>query len=288
MFKRTSYLLVILGFLGLLVSVVLTPKSIMAEVVVEDMVYIPAGEFIMGSPSGEGNSDEYLQHKVYLDAFYIDKYEVTNEDYARFLNEKGNQEEEGALWLDIDSWACSIEKREGRYQSKSGYERYPVVRVTWYGARAYAKWRGCRLPTEAEWEKAARGGLVGKKYPWGNKGPDGSQCNFADKNLNSSWCDKVADDGYGSTAPVGSYPPNGYGLYDMVGNVYEWVNDWYDENYYQKGRLYNPQGPDTGSFPVIRGGSWFNTAWNLRCASRYYCAPDFAMNIFGFRCAKSS
>ena len=106
--------------------------------------------------------------------------------------------------------------------------------------------------------------------------------------MNSFWCDKVADDGYGSTAPVGSYPPNGYGLYNMAGNIYEWVNDWYDENYYQKGRLYNPQGPDTGSYRVIRGGSWFNTAWNLRCANRYYCAPDFAMNIFGFRCAKSS
>ena len=269
MFKRTSYLLVILGFLGLLVSIVLTPKSIMAEGVVESMVYIPAGEFIMGSPSGEGDSGEYPQYKVYLDAFYIDKYEVTNEDYARFLNEKGNQEEEGALWLDIDSWICPIEKREGRYQPKSGYEKHPVVGATWYGARAYAKWRGCRLPTEAEWEKAAWGGLVGKKYPWGDKGPDGSQCNFADKNLNSSWCDKVADDGYGSTAPVGSYPPNGYGLYDMAGNIYEWVNDWYDENYYQKGRLYNPQGPDTGSYRVIRGGSWFNTAWNLRCATRY-------------------
>lgn len=285
MFKRTSYLLVILGFLGLLMTVPFASKSIMAEVVVEDMVYIPAGEFIMGSPSGEGNSNEYPPHKVYLDAFYIDKYEVTNEDYSRFLNEKGNQKEEGVLWLDINSSICSIEKREGKYQPKSGYEKRSVGGVTWYGARAYAKWRGCRLPTEAEWEKAARAGLMGKKYPWGDENPNGSQCNFGDKNF---WPNETADDGYGLTAPVGSYPPNGYGLYDMAGNVYEWVNDWYDENYYQKGRLYNPQGPDNGSFRVLRGGSWFNTAWNLRCANRYYCPPELTNDIFGFRCARSS
>lgn len=251
------------------------------------MVKIPAGEFLMGSNNGD--SDERPVHKVYLDAYYIDKYEVTNTQFSQFLNEKGNQIEGGVEWLDIDARHCLIEYKNGKYQPKPGYENHAVIYVTWYGARAYARWAGKSLPSEAEWEKAARGSLVGKRYPWGDRDPDGSQCNFADKNTPYSWSDKAADDGYSHTAPVGSYPPNGYGLYDMAGNVWEWCSDWYDETYYSRSPYKNPQGPNNGSSRVHRGGCWVDSARDLRCASRSYCGtPDVACDCpLGFRCAKS-
>ncbi len=219
----------------------------------EGMALIPAGEFLMGS--NDGGSDEKPVHSVYLDAYYIDKYEVTNEQFSKFLNEKGNQGEGGATWVDIDDEDCLIEYKNGKYQPRSGYENHPVVEVSWYGARAYAKWAGKRLPTEAEWEKAARGGLIGKKYPWGDS-IDSSKANY-DENL-------------GRTTPVGSYPPNNYGLYDMAGNVWEWVSDWHDYNYYSSSNSYtNPQGPNGGSYRVLRGGGCYTfLAGNLRCANR--------------------
>lgn len=133
-----------------------------------DMVFIPASEFLMGS-----NSDYHKNsvHKVYLDAFYIDKHEVTNSQFCEFLNEEGNQEEDGETWLNIDDESSFIECKEGKYQPKSGYENHPVIMVAWYGASAYAKWADKRLSTEAEWEKAARGDLVGKRYSWGDESP---------------------------------------------------------------------------------------------------------------------
>jgi len=235
-----------------------------------DMVLIPAGEFLMGSE--DGDDDEKPVHKIYLDAYYIDKYEVTNAQFSRFLNEKRNQEEGGATWLDIDDEECLIEYRNGRYQPKSGYDNHPVIEVSWYGARAYAKWAGKRLPTEAEWEKAARGGLVGKKYPWGDS-IDSSKANYGGN--------------VGHTTPVGFYPPNGYGLNDMTGNVWEWVSDWYDRDYYSSSPHRNPQGPDSGSYRVARGGSWYRSARYLRSARRYYHYPHNAGSLLGFRCAKS-
>ena len=164
-------------------------------------------------------------HTVYLDAYYIDETEVTNEQYCRFLNSEKYREDEyrgGYMCLDIDSTFCLIEKDGNTYKPKSGYEKHPVIMVTWRGAAAYAQWAGVRLPTEAQWEKAARGGLVGKKYPWGDSEPDGSNANFADKNTDYDMRDKNVDDGYERTAPVGNYTPNGYGLFDMAGNVWEW------------------------------------------------------------------
>ncbi|GAH05905.1 unnamed protein product, partial [marine sediment metagenome] len=143
------------------------------------------------------------------------------------------------------------------------------------------------LPTEAEWEKAARGGLIGKKYPWGNRDPVGGDCNFADKNTKYNWTDKSVDDGYSHTAPVGTYPPNNYGLYDMAGNVWEWVSDWYDDNYYANSPSKNPQGPNNASYRIRRGGSWSRDAGSLRCANRYYGSPDLTYNDLGFRCVKS-
>ena len=190
-----------IGYEPVVIVPVTTPTPVSAT---DDMVLIPGGEFLMGS--NYGGPDETPIHKVYLDAFYIDKYEVTKLQFSEFLNEKGNQEEGGVDWLDTSDEDCLIEYRDGKYQPKSGYENHPVIEVSWFGARAYAEWAGKRLPTEAEWEKAARGGLVGKKYPWGDS-IDSSKANYGEN--------------VGQTTPVGRYPPNNYGLYDMGGNVWE-------------------------------------------------------------------
>lgn len=252
--------------------VVIVPVTTLTPVSpTDDMVLIPAGTFLMGS--NDGDPDEKPVHEVYLDAYYIDKYEVINLQFSEFLNEKGNREEGGVSWLDTSDEDCLIEYRNGKYQPKSGYENHPVIEVSWYGARAYAEWAGKRLPTEAEWEKAARGGLVAKKYPWGDS-IDSSKANYGEN--------------VGQTTTDGRYPPNNYGLYDMGGNVWEWVNDWYDEDYYSSSDSYrNPQGPNYGSERVIRGAGWSDDASYLRSASRSYVNPDSTSNHLGFRCAKS-
>lgn len=213
-----------------------------------DMVLIPEGEFLMGSD--HGHIDETSVHKVYLDAYYIDKYEVTNKQYREFVKATGH-----------------------RAPKNWGEDNHPVAYVSWEDAVAYATWAGKRLPTEAEWEKAARGGLVGKEYPWGDS-IDSSKANYAEN--------------IGDTIPVGTYPPNNYGLYDMAGNVWEWVSDWYDKNYFANSPSKNPQGPNNGSHRVFRGGGWMSHAVNLRCDARGYGPPASGdNNDFGFRCVKS-
>ncbi|MCD6507419.1 SUMF1/EgtB/PvdO family nonheme iron enzyme [Candidatus Poribacteria bacterium] len=241
------------------------------------MVLIPAGEFEMGDPFNEGDSDERPVHTVYLDAFYIDKYEVTNELYTRFLNDIGrNEDDEGHQLLDINDSGCLIEFVGGQYRPKSGYENHPVIKVSWWGAVAYAEWAGKRLPTEAEWEKAARGGLVGKRYPWGDE---------ISHDMTNYW-GTGGRDRWDETSPVGSFPPNGYGLYDMAGNVWEWCADWYDENYYSRSPRRNPKGPDSGEYRVVRGGSWNNDPEWLRVAYRSRYHPRTAYILLGFRCAQ--
>ncbi len=239
------------------------------------MAFIPAGPFHMGSE--EGVSHESPIHEVYIDAFYMDRRPVTNAEYARFLNIFGNQMEEGEKWLDTDSafswWLCKVKKINGRFMAKSGYENHPVVKVSWYGARAYARWAGKRLPTEAEWEKAARGGLSGKKYVYGET-IDITQANVG---------------GLYRTQPVGMYSPNGFELYDMVASVWQWCNDWYDPDYYKISPDRNPQGPESGSEKVLRGGSWYHRdSW--RVAVRGADVPlswSFCF-VTGFRCAKDA
>lgn len=248
-----------------------------------DMILIPAGWFEMGS--NDGGSAEKPMHRVYIDAFYIDYYEVTNEQFCRFLNEKGNQEENGGKWLNIDSEDCLIEYSDGKYCPKSDYTNHPVLGISWYGARAYAKWAGKRLPTEAEWEKAARGGLVGKKRPWGDliSHDDANYASYtAGIRLPTGGRDK-----WERTSPVGSFPPNGYGLYDMAGNVWEWCSDWYDANYYKNSPERNPQGPLSDTYRVIRGGGWMNPAEYIRCSFRYRVAPTYTNPVLGFRCVLS-
>ena len=219
----------------------------------EGMVLIPAGEFRMGSNSG--SSDEKPVHSVYVDAFYMDKYEVTNAQYAAFLNAKGKHTESGKTWLYIGAARARIEYVAGVYRAKGGYENHPVTYVSWHGAVAYSKWKGKRLPTEAEWEKAARGNLSGLTYPWGNT-IDRSKANYNNH---------IKD-----TTAVGEYTANGYGLYDMAGNVWEWCLDEYNSGFYAVSPSQNPlSGANSirwildnytgvNSSRVLRGGSWYN------------------------------
>ena len=219
-----------------------------------EMVQISASEFLMGS--GNGKDDEKPVHRIYLDAFYMDRYEVTNARYKKFMDATGHR--------------SPLHWDDSRYNAPN----HPVVGVNWYDAQAYAKWAGKRLPTEAEWEKAVRGGLTGKKYPCGDKlAQDAANCNGASKR-----------DEWKYTAPVGSFSPNGYGLYDMAGNVREWCADWYDS--YSSSPQNNPTGPGSGAWRVLRGGSWRCHDDCLRCANRYAYFPSETCNLIGFRCAQ--
>jgi formylglycine-generating enzyme required for sulfatase activity len=238
------------------------------------MVLIPAGEFQMGNSDGDG--DESPVHTVYLDAFYMDTYEVTNQQYARFLNQYGrNSDGSGKGLVRIGDECCRMEKVGNTYRPKAGYEDHPVVYVSWYGAIEYAHFYGKRLPTAAEWEKAARGGLVDKLYPWGD--------NISHDHAN--YHGAGSKDEWKGTSPVGSFPPNGYGLYDMAGNVGEWCADWYDKGYYSASPRANPVGPGSGYYRVLRGGSWLCNTNALRVANRSICPPSSTSNCHGgFRC----
>lgn len=275
------------------------------------MVLIPAGEFMMGSTNGSG--DEKPVHKVYVDAFYIDKYEITKDVFERFVEEIGYEttaeKKGGSYTWQEGSWV----KTSGANWKKPDFNQtkyHPVIYVSWQDAIKYCNWRsrkeglepcynestgecdftrnGYRLPTEAEWEKAARG-TDARKYPWGNREPDGRQCNFADKNINYSWSDKNVDDGYEYTSPAGNYESgkSPYGVYDMAGNVWEWCNDWYDEDYYKNSPYKNSKGPGSGVLRVLRGGSWCGDADNLRAAVRGRYTPDGTSSVSGFRCART-
>jgi formylglycine-generating enzyme len=235
-----------------------------------DMKYVTGGTFKMGSNNGE--SDEKPVHKVYVDDFYMDKYEVTNAQFSKFLNEKGNQKEGGATWLDISDNDCKIVKQRSKFVPVSGYANHPAIEVTWYGARAYANWAGKRLPTEAEWEYAARGGSNSKAYKYSGSNSVGTVAWY---NGNSG----------NKTHPVGTKQPNELGLFDMSGNVWEWCADWYGKNYYNKSPYENPTGPTGALVRVLRGGSWSNSDYNVRCANRYYYPFHSSYNI-GFRCVR--
>lgn len=231
-----------------------------------DMMVIAGGDFMRGSK--DGNRDEMPRHQISLSSFAIDIHPVTNEQFVRFLEVMGGEKDSNHNDI-IRLRDSRIKRSAGKLSIESGYNKHPVVGVTWYGAVAYAKWVGKRLPTEAEWEIAARGGHENMLYPTGEE-MEKSQSNFFSSD----------------TTAVMSYAPNDYGLYDMAGNVYEWCHDWYGYNYYEVSiqEPENPQGPLQGVYRVLRGGCWKSLKEDLRCSRRHRNNPGTVNGTYGFRC----
>jgi len=224
------------------------------------MVLISAGAFLMGRE--DASPDEQPIHSVVLDAFYLDRYEVTVADYAKFL--KSGDVDPPFLWQ---------EAQDGKNHEK------PVLGVDWYDAAAYCRWLGKRLPTEAEWEKAARG-TDGRIYPWGNGPPTSDHGNFGHETAR----------GYAAVAEVGSFEKgqSPYGIHDLAGNVWEWVADRYDEHYYQHSLEHNPRGPATGLLRALRGGAWNSAPTVIASTNRNAYVPSARRSDVGFRCAKGA
>ena len=254
------------------------------EPIPEGMVLIPAGSFEMGSEDEEAFDREKPVHTVHLDAFYMDKYEVTNAQFKAFVDanpqwQKGNSVG-GMSIIHLWHWTGN--------DYPAGEADHPVRYVNWYAAMVYAEWAGKRLPTEAEWEYAARGGLAGKKYPWGNDEPTRADANYGNSE---------------DMTPVGAYPANGYGLYDMTGNVLEWCLDAYDADFYaESDNSRNPiaggetiqwlrenfTSTPTDSSRVLRGGVWVTDARPLRVANRFNRWAEFIDGYLGFRCVRET
>ena len=236
----------------------------------QTMVFIPAGDFLMGSNNTDPNAeeDEMPQHLVFLDAYWIDQTEITNAQYQQC----------------VTAGACLGAQVGPRFFKEP---QLPAVGVNWEQAKDYCRWVGARLPSEAEWEKAARG-VDGRLYPWGNEFDD-TRLNYCDSNCVADWRDFEGDDGYKYTAPVGSYPlgASPFGVLDMSGNVWEWTADWYAADAYQTAPYKNPQGPTEGLQRVIRGGSWLYNGRALRLPRRNRDVPTSSYENIGFRCVVS-
>ena len=282
------------------------------ETVLDGMVLIPAGEFQMGTPEPEPGYRQHPVHTVYTEAFYMDVHAVTNAAYKAFVDANPDWRKENIY----QAYSQGYLTHWNGIDYPKGEAEHPVIFVSWYAAMAYAKWVGKRLPTEAEWEKAARGGLEGHKYSWGDTEPNGTQCNFADKNTDFKHANMNADDGYKYTAPVGSYPANGYGLYDMTGNVWEWCLDDFVYQINHNALRRNPIGghnsitdlvehhndvglksvmrdgsrdvdlDDRLTERVLRGGGWDDDASTLRIIFRSNYPPVNTESCSGFRCVK--
>jgi iron(II)-dependent oxidoreductase len=293
--------------IGLLLFGVLVQYGPGQTTEVPGMSLIPAGEFWMGRTHmfmfdelnwvARARLDDQPSRPVYVDAFYMDKYEVTDNDYAEFVKATNRP----APW----HW------KGGKVNP--GQEKWPVYNVSWDDAAAYCSWTGKRLPTEAEWERAARGGLDRNLYPWGNviEPEDPNAAPDPTPDPTAAAAAAPAGGAYGATSAkktikmarygypngptdVGTFPPNGYGLYDVTGNVWEWVQDWYDQGYYATGPRKNPRGPEAGKYRVIRGGGWGQGEEGggqrslLGVHYRNYGPPDQSSNVLGFRCAKDA
>ncbi|MFO0699820.1 MAG: SUMF1/EgtB/PvdO family nonheme iron enzyme [Nitrospira sp.] len=233
------------------------------------MVEIPAGSFPMGVPPGDrdGGRDEYPRHEVWLDTFLIDQFEVTNGRYLGFVKSTGYRVPQNPTNPTRNLW-------QGNTITDALTDR-PVINVDWYDAVAYCQWAGKRLPTEAEWEKAAKG-TSDRRFAWGNVEPTAKHLNY-----NQRWI------GEKTLMPVGSYEAgkSPYGVYDVAGNVWEWVNDWYDGRYYEKSPSKNPKGPQEGTKKVIRGAGWQNETPTVRVFTRVDSHPMIRNESTGFRCA---
>ena len=288
-----------------------------------ETVWIPAGDFLMGADPSDNErlwkklgwdkdwmkyaKDEGPKHRVQLDGFWMYKYEVTVRQFQKFVDATGyktDAEKEGwNYWFNTDkatwemgegiSWRCPFGKGQPAERD------HPVVCVSWNDAQAYCKWAGVRLPTEAEWEYAGRGGdtgFAGKShhaFVWGSDAPTKLVANMWDESAARKW-PKTSflkfpnyDDGYAQTAPVGTYPANGFGLFDMAGNAWEWCSDWHGEKYYAGSPAKNPVGPREGKYRVARGGAWVNTPFNLRVSLRSWNPPADRNGYLGFRCART-
>ncbi|WP_061963023.1 formylglycine-generating enzyme family protein [Demequina aurantiaca] len=273
---------------------------------------VPGGTFVMGDSYGDGREadGECVVHEVTLDAFTIDETSVTNDDFAKFIAATGHRTEAEVFgdsavfhlavqaerkdiigqppavpwWLGVAGadWAHP----NGPLSSLDGIGDHPVTHVSWNDAMAYCAWAGRRLPTEAEWERASRGSLVGARYPWGDElmANDGAwQCNIWQGQFPRV---NTQEDGWLTTAPVRTYAPNDLGLWQTVGNVWEWCSDWYDEGYYNASPAINPTGPDSGESRVLRGGSYLchdSYCNRYRNAARSQNTPDSSMGNAGFR-----
>jgi formylglycine-generating enzyme len=276
-----------------------------------EQIRVPAGTFVMGDSSGDGNpaDGELPQHPVSLDAFEIDATSVTNDDFSRFVDETGYRTEAEAFGSsavfravlaasDDDilgavasaPWWYGVRGADwmhpgGLRSTIDGLGEHPVVHVSWNDASAYCAWAGRRLPTEAEWEYAARGGLEAKKYPWGDEEPEvgGWRANIWQGVFPR---DNTLEDGWLTTAPVRSFAPNGYGLWQAVGNVWEWCGDWFDPRAYERSPAHNPTGPARGATRVLRGGSYLchlSYCNRYRNSARSQNTPDSSMGNAGFR-----
>jgi formylglycine-generating enzyme required for sulfatase activity len=257
------------------------------------MVYVPAGEFQMGSDESGApafTGDEFPQHTVTLDGFWIDQMEVSVAQFRQFVTETGYETEAerdgwGWAWTGIE-WAEAdgVDWQHPQGLDRSAQDNHPVTQVSWNDVTAYCEWAEARLPTEAEWEYAARG-PEGLTYPWGDEF-DGTRLNFCDTNCPRDAKDADYDDGYEMTAPVGSYPGGASwcGASDMAGNVWEWVADWYGVDYYASSPSQNPTGPESGEYRLLRGGGWQNNQGDVRAANRYSIIPAPRNDYLGFRC----
>ncbi len=260
------------------------------------MILIKGSDFLMGTD--DGMEFESPVHKVSVKSFWMDSKEVSVAEFAEFIkatNYKTEAEKfgwSGVFDLETGEWTRS-DGANWRNPDGNGSlpkPNEPVTQISWNDANEFAKWAGKRLPTEAEWEYAARGGLEQNTYAWGNDlRPGGKpvanwwQGKFPEKN--------TVEDGFLKRAPVGSFAPNGFGLFDMSGNVWEWTADWYDENYYANSPKENPKGAENGEVKSIRGGSWMcaeNFCSNYRVAGRSRATPDTGLNNLGFRCVKDN
>ena len=229
-------------------------------------VLVPGGTFTMGNDPGTGNRDEWPAHRPQLSPFLIDRREVTNDQYQRCVDRGG-----------CTPPASAASKTRRRYHGEARFGRHPVIQVSWYQASEYCRFAGGRLPTEAEWEKAARGDKDRRRYPWGDRRPDCSLANFGG-----------ADGCGGDTAAVGGRPAgrSPYGADDMAGNVWEWVGDWYDPGYYRGSPARDPKGPRWGSFKVMRGGCFDTAPDGLRVSCRNHDLPTSVQPNVGFRCSR--
>ena len=284
----------------ILVAILINPlgsgnltSTILNDVDGGEMVCVPSGSFLMGSQADAISSllefdrrvskeffrAEYPQHEVFLSSFYIDRYMVTNAQYQLFMQATGHPAPK--------YWRIAPDTG-GKSPFPVGEKNpdHPVVGVAWQDASAYCKWAGKRLPSEAEWEKAARGGLMGQIYPWPSRIKERINSQLSREKANYGGVG--GPDRWHWTAPVGSFPPNQYGIFDMAGNGFEWCNDWYAEDYYSRSPARNPLGADTGLTRVLRGGSWNNNLYGkyqMRCAYRFHLRPKTRNMVIGFRCA---